>query len=165
MALCYIWAGLLSELFKPKITVGWVFVLTKNHIHWLFLPYFIGFIPSSHHFPLQSIQGIWVKFPSSVSGKRPVVFSLKPGDGSSISFLHFQDRFPPSVGQNLTLAFCWWGISICLKLTIICQLWLLIKVRDFQSHPYWSPVHYSTHECLVRSLKLFGNSENRLRSF
>lgn len=49
-----------------------------------------SFIPSSHYFPFGSRQGIWVKFPSSesVSEKRPAAFSLKPGDGSSITPLH-----------------------------------------------------------------------------
>lgn len=34
--------------------------------------------------------------------KRPAAFSLKPGDGSSITPLHLQDPFPPLVGQKGT---------------------------------------------------------------
>lgn len=76
---------------------GWWF----GSFHWHFPPYCVSFIPSSHHFPLQIMQGIWVKFPSSVSGKRPVVLSLKPGPGSSIRSLNLQDPLPPSVGHKV----------------------------------------------------------------
>lgn len=80
-------------LFLPS---GWWF----GRFHWPFPPYCIRFIPSSHHFPLQTMQGIWVKFPSSVSGKRPVVLSLKPG--SSIRSLNLQDPLPSSIRQKVS---------------------------------------------------------------
>lgn len=126
----YIWVCLLLESLKSPnhwwvegvwlslcCSNSWISVfLSVAHFFlqsaWWFVHFFLiffppdcfSFIPSSHYFPFGSRQGIWVKFPSSesVSEKRPAAFSLKPGDGSSITPLHLQDPFPPSVGQKGT---------------------------------------------------------------